>query len=596
MIKKNPLLWLLPLVILSMTQCRHETAEADHKEGYREEVKIYDKPTIEDDFDGSSVLVVMDKKTGGINKPHKTSFFGSFEMEYVKDLTEITRDIDSRKYLNKEQFHQILMIQLPKDSKENVLDVIRQLEKVEGILYASPNYYFYPATAPNDPKFTSGEQWGLNGPYGINAPAAWDITTGARGIQVGIIDSGVGPHPDLDANVLPGRNFEYNNSNTTDTDGHGTSVASIVGAVGNNGTDITGVSWEVGLVPLKVNSQGNNQIGIIASRVIQAISYAISNDIGILNCSQEIAFDFPNLTITTFNSLYHAIGIYNGLFVQAAGNEGRSIDSNGNASTWPYYVGLRQIDNVIIVGAIDSDGNRWVNSSSLGSNYGKNTVHLFAPGDNILTTILGDSYHSYPGTSLAAPHVAGAAALLMSVYPHLTAAQIKTIILDNVTKDSRLTDYCTTGGRLNVEKALKSQGTVVGFMDINYNNSYCGLSGVIGRFYLFTDGKWTFVQRGIRSSTQSLSSNYNVASYLQMGPVPATIANYLGNRIINTPVEVLIPSTDPRIGNHYAGVSANFRITSAGVTITHVNYSARPVGNADTYRYVLKIADRQGTL
>jgi len=114
--KVNQLLWLLPLVILSMAQCSNENTGAFNEAGYQRnittepnETKIYDHiPSIDENFDGSSVLVVIDKKISGINKTYKKNFFGSFEMEYIKDLTEITGDIDSKEYLNKEEFHQIL--------------------------------------------------------------------------------------------------------------------------------------------------------------------------------------------------------------------------------------------------------------------------------------------------------------------------------------------------------------------------------------------------------------------------------------------------------------------------------------------------------
>jgi hypothetical protein len=587
--KLNLLLWLLPLAILSIAQCRHENTEAYHEAGYQLEEKIYDNPAIEDNFDGSSVLVVMDKRVGGINKSHKMSFFGSFEMEYIKDLTEITGDIDSKKYLNKEQFHQILMIKLPKDSKENVLNVIRQLEKVDGIRYASPNYYFYPAAVPNDPHYDppGGGQWGLKGTCGIRAPAAWDITTGAKGIMVGILDSGIGPHPDLDAHLLPGFNFEDYNDDTNDTTGHGTQVAGIVGAVGNNNTGIAGVCWNVSLVPLVI---GNNA-RYLFDRIISAISFAISADIGILNFSQGNFEHQTNIAL-----IKDAVQNYSGLFVAAAGNENTDM-SNNSYYFKNFYSDLSQLNHVIIVGAIASSGNRWDATPSTtfpyGSNYSNTIVHLFAPGADIRTTYY-DDYEYVAGTSIAAPHVAGAAALLLSLNPFLTAAQIKTVILNNVTVSPALSDLCTTGGRLNVQQALNSQGTVVGFFDIKYHNA--GVSEVIGRFYLFNDGRWTFVERGFRSNPKSIPVTYPFAYKLQAGPVPVAIGNYLGNRTINTPVEVLLPSTDPRFGIHYAGITVNFQITSAGVTITDLNYdSIRPVG-ADSYSYIFKIANKQGSL
>jgi len=619
--KQNIALWLLTLVILGMTQCRHENTEVYNEAGYQRDVatvpveeKIYCNATVEDDFDGSSVLVVMDKKTGGINKPHKMSYFGSFEMEYIIDLTEITGDIDSKEYLNKEEFNQILMIKLPKDSKENVLDVIKQLEKVEGILYASPNYYLYPAaTHPNDTLYggtspTIGQR-ALKGTYGINAPATWDITTGAKGINVGIIDSGIATHDDLNANLLPGWNYVNNTSNTDDNEGHGTRIAGIVGAVGHNNTGIAGVCWEVSLVPLKIYPSTNTQPGALESRAIQAITFAKNENIGILNFSIDPAFGYPihSLTINTFQALYSAIDSYSGLFVQAAGNDGGNFNISGNVHTHLYYEGLRrrrviisgvehteERDNVIIVGAINSSGNLWVNSSE-GSNYGDSIVHLFAPGGDIESTYRWGGYNTDSGTSYAAPHVAGVAALIKSVHPDLTTLQIKWTILNNIGASLVPYNYSSSGGRLNAYNALTTQGAVVGFMDLKYNNS--GVYEKIGRFYLFINGKWKFVERGFRRDPQTTPNlvSYPLANKLQMDPVPVAVGNFLGSRVINTPIEVMIPANNSSLGNHYGGITVNIKITSSGVTITDGNY-IRTIGANAYLCHIFKIANKVGTL
>lgn len=140
-----PLL-LLTVIVLFTTQCQPDVTEGQTG-AYRStdftetgfEEKIYCNATIKEDFDGSSILVVMDKKTGGINKRHEESFFGDFKSEYIRDLTAVTVDIEDA-LIDEENFHQILEIKLPLESKENVLIVIRQLEKIEGILYAGPDY------------------------------------------------------------------------------------------------------------------------------------------------------------------------------------------------------------------------------------------------------------------------------------------------------------------------------------------------------------------------------------------------------------------------------------------------------------------------
>jgi hypothetical protein len=172
-----------------------------------------------------------------------------------------------REHLESITFRQILHIILDVECKQNVLDVVELLQQVEGIRYVGPNIYYEITTVnPNDPDFRNGNQWALNGTNGINAPGAWGITTGSRAVRVGIIDSGIARHPDLDANIdfTSGGDF-YNIAPNNipgplrpDTDGHGTESASVVGAVGNNGIGVTGVAQQVTLVPLQTGYGGSH--------------------------------------------------------------------------------------------------------------------------------------------------------------------------------------------------------------------------------------------------------------------------------------------------------------------------------------------------
>jgi subtilisin family serine protease len=387
----------------------------------------------------------------------------------------------------------------------------------------------------------------------------------------------------LSANVLlPGWNFENGNSNTNDIENHGTAVAGVVGAVGNNSQGIAGVAWEVSLIPFVTCNGGNHTT--FSEQVASVIRFAWGN-IGILNFSRYS--ERPNTDVFEY-----AIRNYSGLFVCAADNQNKNLDDGSNPY-WGFYNTLGKLDNVIIVGAIDSNGNRWVGNGT-GSNYGKDTVHLFAPGDNILTTNYNNSYETVSGTSFAAPHVTGAAVLLKSVHPNLTAAQIKTILINNVDKTTKLANLCTSGGQLNVQKALDSQGAVVGFMDISYN--YSGVSGIIGRFYLFTNGKWAFVERGFNWNPRNPTwIPKPFANTLSTGPMPSTMKNRLLLRTINTQVQVLVPATDPRMGNNYAGVTVNFSISRNGVTITGGN-AIEPVGADMAYNTIFKIANKVGNL
>jgi hypothetical protein len=230
------------------------------------------------------------------------------------------------------------------------------------------------------------------------------------------------------------------------------------------------------------------------------------------------------------------------------------------------------------------------------SNYGKSTVHLFAPGNDIRLLNNSGSYYWDKGTSLAAPHVAGAAALIKSVYPFLTTLEIKNAILNNVTKMKTLND-CSSGGLLNVEAALKSLGTIVGYFDIKFNNPSWGASGVIGRFYLFTNGKWTFVERGFRfNNSLTLANNYNISSFLQASPVPSAIVNKLNGRTLNTTFEVMIPAYDVRFGQHHTGITVGFKLSGSTVTFSHINNTNTAIGSDNLYNKIFKITNKQGNL
>jgi len=433
-----PLFLVLSPFVFVRAQQEH-TEVYGNSEGF--EKKIYSVVNIDSDFDSSSVLVVMDKKVGGINKVHDESFFGNFPKKTIKDLTAITVGIKDA-LIEDEEFRQILQIQIPENSKENVLNVIRQLEKIEGIVYAGHDYLWHFdqwGITPNDPNFKF--QWSLPK---IQVPEAW-VFSGSNYVRVGIIDTGISYHPDLSANLVAGWDFVSGNSFTAynDTVGHGTHVAGIVGAVINNGVGIAGINWNTRLVPLKTDFVSPTGPITFSSTILAAVNYAKNNNIPILNASLgDLTNDF---------ALKTAIETYSGLFVCTAGNNNTNIDN------FPHYPGSwggnnSTYRNIITVGATNAYDARW-----LYSNYGSNAVDLFAPGEEIISTFVDGNgvfkYESLSGTSMAAPHVTGVAALLMS-QSGLSAREIKKIILDNVDKVSSLNGYCVTGGRLNAFKAV----------------------------------------------------------------------------------------------------------------------------------------------
>ncbi len=271
-------------------------------------------------------------------------------------------------------------VKLPEGiSVDEAIKIYKENPDVE---YAEPNYIVKAAVIPNDTRF--GELWGLhntgqtvNGVTGIagadiDAPEAWDITQGSSAVIVAVIDSGVDKnHPDISGNLITGYDFIDNDIDPDDLDGHGTHVAGIIGAVGNNSKGITGVSWSVKIMPLKVLDQ--NGEGTIAD-ILEAIAFAATNNARIVNMSFS-GSDYSQ-------SLYSTIALYpNILFIAAAGNGGDDSVGDNNDFT-PWYPASFDLPNIISVAATDQNDNL-----TEFSNYGFTSVDVAAPGIDILSTI-----------------------------------------------------------------------------------------------------------------------------------------------------------------------------------------------------------------
>lgn len=286
--------------------------------------------------------------------------------------------------------------------------------------YIRQSFIIPQAAAPNDPLFAN--QISLQH---INAPEAWSITTGNRNITIGILDTGIdGRHPDLAPNLWNNPNpnqgglfndihgFDFaGNIGGTPFDaypgGHGTQVAGIAGARGNNGVGITGVAQNVSLVWMGMRGSE----GLSDSVAIRSVNYARNNNIRILTA----AWGGPQVS----TSLREAIRNFNGLFVVAAGNYSRNNDIH------PMYPANLNYPHVITVASSNLNNN----NLAAHSNFGVRNVNIAAPGEHIFTTAPGGSYGHSSGTSVATPHVAGVAALMLSVNPHLSPVQLAEIIL-----------------------------------------------------------------------------------------------------------------------------------------------------------------------
>lgn len=380
-------------------------------------------------------------------------------------------------------------------AKGRVLSAIAALKSHREVRYAEPNYIVYADTLPNDPSF--GQQWalrntgqsiqGTDGTPGadIKAEPAWSIATGTTEVVVGVVDTGMDYNqPDLTANIwsnpggtggCPAGTHGYNaESKTCDPKAvsrhHATMIASIIGAAGNNGKGIAGVNWTTRIMALKLLNEdclcGTNE------NAIAAIDFAVKAkqagvNLRVLNnsygCCHAGGGKFP-YSDALLDEIKLA-GANDILFVASAGNLSANNDadphypcsySDPNAILTP---GQTAATNVICVAATGQ-------SDELAdfSNFGVNSVHLGAPGVNILSALIcppscdaNGSYGYGEGTSMAVPHVVGAAALVLS-RGYQSVSTLRSTILDSVDPLSSLSGRVKTGGRLNVCKALGGCG------------------------------------------------------------------------------------------------------------------------------------------
>jgi subtilisin family serine protease len=334
---------------------------------------------------------------------------------------------------NANQSGDVLLVHLKCGKKESVIDAIETFMENPNVMFAEPDFFLDSRIIPNDPYYSY--LWGLDR---IKAPSAWDYTTGCGDVIVGVVDSGVDfTHPDIRDNIwvcpegMYGACFCGEDCDPMDTSGHGTHVAGTIGAVGNNHIGITGTAWNVKIASLKI---GQRDFSLAAA--IAAIDYANSNQIPILNNSWGGRLYSP--------SLKHAIEQYGGLFVASAGNYGVNNDF------YPDFPASYDCENIIAVAATNV-----YDELADFSNFGERSVDIAAPGTDIYSLSLHGEYSYMCGTSMSAPFVAGAAALLKSYMPQLTALEIKEIILSSVDKRPSLTGFVSSGGVLNITAMLE---------------------------------------------------------------------------------------------------------------------------------------------
>lgn len=354
------------------------------------------------------------------------------------------------------------------------LDQITQvLSGVSGFRFAEPDTLLTTMAVPNDPSYSS--MWALNnvGQTGglfdadIDAPEAWEIHTGSGNTVVAILDSGINyNHVDLRDNVwinpgeiafngidddgngyvddVHGYDFVNGDGDPWDDDGHGTAVAGLVGAVGNNGVGIAGVNWNVQLMSLKVVSSGDR---LTVSGAIAAFEYVntMKRDYGINVVVTNNSYGVPySEALREAMADGAPLGI---LHTASAGNQSHDND------IVPQYPATYGLDNIISVAATDHRDQRASFTS-----YGPTTVQLAAPGVSNRTTSHTGGYRNFSGTSGSSPHVAGAIALLADAFPHATYEEVRDAIYAGATRIPSLTGFTLTGGRLNLAGAMNEMG------------------------------------------------------------------------------------------------------------------------------------------
>ena len=323
------------------------------------------------------------------------------------------------------------------------------------------------AAGPNDPRFA--EQWGLlntgqrsgRAEADISALAAWEKTQGSKKVVVAVLDSGVDyTHPDLAGNMWhrpadvemyfdpqlgvvddsDGFSALADERDPMDENGHGTHCAGIVGAEGDNNQGVAGVNWQVEIMPLKFMGRG----GFGSTKAaIEAINYVIARKADGVNVRVISASWGSRQRSRALEDAIRKAGEADILFVAAAGNDSEDADRT------PHFPSNYKLPNIISVAALD----RRDELASF-SNYGAKSVHIAAPGKEILSTWLGGAYEEHSGTSMATPFVSGVAALVLSAEPDLSVKELRERLLNTADHLDSLRGKVATAGRINAARAV----------------------------------------------------------------------------------------------------------------------------------------------
>lgn len=422
--------------------------------------------------------------TLGNAKAHPTRILAKYKDQVILEASSnIVRQAGSRQLRRYRQLPQLAVLEatdsVPGDNevtrRNRLIQRINDLKRTGLFEYVEPDYLVETSLVPTDQAFTDGTLWGLRntgqdgGMAGadIAAPAAWDITTGSAHVIVAVIDTGIryshrdltnqmwrnpgesgggketnGIDDDNDGYVddVFGINARTGSGNPMDVHGHGTHVAGTIGAAANDGNPHVGVTWGVRLMACKFLAPS----GAI-SDAIECIDFAVSKGAKILNNS----WGGGGFSTALYDSINNARkkGV---LFVAAAGNNSTDNDQ------LPHYPSNYNLDNVISVAALTR-----TDELADFSNFGRTTVDLGAPGEEIYScwSTSDTAYDTIAGTSMAAPHVSGVAALILSLFPTADLAEVRQRLYLGTVPIPALTGFCTTGGRLNAYNSLTVYGS-----------------------------------------------------------------------------------------------------------------------------------------
>ena len=427
----------------------------------------------------------------GSAKAHPTQILAKYKDQILVTASSgLLRQAGSRILYNYPQMSQLALLEatvvVPGDTelaqRNRLIQRINDLKRTGLFEYVEPDYLIEASLTPTDQAFVDGTLWGLkntgqNGGLAgadISAPAAWDITTGSTNVVVAVIDTGIRyTHRDLTNQMwinpgetgldAQGKNKATNgkdddgdgyiddvyginaitgSGNPMDDNDHGTHCAGTIGAAANDGNPHVGVAWRVRLMACKFLSAGGSGS---TSDAIKCINFAVSKGVKIMNNSwggggfSQALYDAINNARTK-----------GALFVAAAGNNGTDNDPS------PHYPSSYNLDNIISVAALTRN-----DQLADFSNFGRTTVDLGAPGVSIYSSVaISDtSYALFDGTSMAAPHVSGVAALVLSRFPAADLAELRERIFLGTVPIPALTGACTTGGRLNAYNSLTVTGS-----------------------------------------------------------------------------------------------------------------------------------------